>query len=107
MINLKYRGLYFNNDLPLHLYHEKGFWLIEGFNLRDEKTQVFSVDYLLDVKPYETKKRLSEKEILKKQSKEEESINLVLIKVSHVYRSWDFSRQLHKGSGCMRTSLLM
>lgn len=62
----------------LHLYHEKGFWLIEGFNLRDEKTQIYSVDHLIDVKPYETKKRLHEKEILKKQSQQEEAINLVL-----------------------------
>jgi predicted DNA-binding transcriptional regulator YafY len=62
----------------LHLYHEKSFWLIEGFNLKEEKKQIFPVDQLTDVEPYPTKIRWSKKKILEKLSKEEEEINLVL-----------------------------
>jgi predicted DNA-binding transcriptional regulator YafY len=62
----------------LHLYHEKGIWLIEGFDLKDEKRRIFPVDNLTDVKPYPAKKRLSKKKILEKLSKQEEVINLVL-----------------------------
>jgi len=62
----------------LHLYHENSLWLIEGFDLKEEKKQIFSVDYLTDVKPYQVKKRLSEQKILEKLSKQEEAINLVL-----------------------------
>lgn len=62
----------------LHLYHEKGLWLIEGFDLKDEKRQIFPVDNLTNVKPYPAKKRLSKKKILEKLSKQEEVINLVL-----------------------------
>jgi predicted DNA-binding transcriptional regulator YafY len=62
----------------LHLYHEKSFWLIEGFNLNEEKKQIFPVDQLTDVEPYPTKIRWSKKKILEKLSKEEEEINLVL-----------------------------
>lgn len=62
----------------LHLYHEKGIWLIDGFDLNDEKRRIFPVDNLTDVKPYPMKKRLSKKKILEKLSKQEEAINLVL-----------------------------
>jgi predicted DNA-binding transcriptional regulator YafY len=62
----------------LHLYHEKGLWLIEGFDLKEEKKRIFPVDHLSDVKPYESKKRLSKKKILEKLSKQEEVMNLVL-----------------------------
>jgi predicted DNA-binding transcriptional regulator YafY len=62
----------------LHLYHEKSFWLIEGFNLKEEKKQIFPVEQLTDVEPYPTKIRWSKKKILEKLSKEEEEINLVL-----------------------------
>lgn len=62
----------------LHLYHEKGLWLIEGFDLNEEKKHIFPVDHLSDVKPYESKKRLSKKKILEKLSKQEEVVNLVL-----------------------------
>jgi predicted DNA-binding transcriptional regulator YafY len=62
----------------LHLYHEKGIWLIEGFDLKDEKRRIFPVDNLTDVKPYPAKKRLSKKKILEKLRKQEEVINLVL-----------------------------
>ncbi|UPM52982.1 helix-turn-helix transcriptional regulator [Gottfriedia acidiceleris] len=60
----------------LHLYHDKGFWLIEGFDLLDEKKKIFPVDNLIDVKPHHSKKRLSKKRILEKLSKQEEEINL-------------------------------
>ncbi len=62
----------------LHLYHEKGLWMIDGFELEAEKKKVFPVDQLIDVTPYSTKKRLSKKKILEKLSKQEKEINLVL-----------------------------
>ncbi|MGE5680459.1 MAG: helix-turn-helix transcriptional regulator [Bacillota bacterium] len=62
----------------LHLYHEKGLWLIEGFDLREEKKQIFQVDHLTDIRPCEMKKRLGRKKILEKLSKQEEVFNLVL-----------------------------
>lgn len=61
----------------LHLYREKSFWLIEGFDLKEESRKIFSVDTLADVKPYPMKKRLSKKKILEKISKQEKVINLV------------------------------
>jgi predicted DNA-binding transcriptional regulator YafY len=62
----------------LHLYHENSLWLFEGFDLKEEKKQLFSVDHLISVKPYSMKKRLSEQKILEKLSKQEEIMNLVL-----------------------------
>lgn len=62
----------------LHLYHEKSLWLIEGFDLEEEKKKIFSVDNLIDVKPYLVKKSLSRKKILAKLSGQEESINLII-----------------------------
>jgi hypothetical protein len=62
----------------LHLYHENSLWLIEGFDLKEEGRQIFSVDQLTNVEPYSTKKRLSEQKILEKIISQEEVINLVL-----------------------------
>ncbi|BFH68646.1 MAG: HTH domain-containing protein [Paenibacillus dendritiformis] len=62
----------------LHLYREKGLWLIEGFDLQDERRRIYPVDNLTEVKPYSSKKRLSKKKILEKLSKQEEVVNLVL-----------------------------
>jgi predicted DNA-binding transcriptional regulator YafY len=62
----------------LHLYHENSLWLIEGFDLKEEKKHIFSVDQLIDVKPYSEEKKLSEQKILEKLKKQEEAINLVL-----------------------------
>jgi predicted DNA-binding transcriptional regulator YafY len=62
----------------LHLYHEKSLWLIEGFDLNEEKKNIFPVDHLIDVKPYQTKKRLSKKKILEKLSKQQKVSNLVV-----------------------------
>ncbi|MNW33081.1 HTH domain protein [compost metagenome] len=62
----------------LHLYHEKSLWLMEGFDLKEEKKKIFPVDGLTDVKPYPQKKRLSQKKILEKLNKQQEEINLVL-----------------------------
>ncbi|MFP7224535.1 HTH domain-containing protein [Priestia filamentosa] len=61
----------------LHLYHEKSVWLIEGFDLKEEKKQIFSVDQLTNVKPSPAKKRLSKKKVLEKLSEQEEVSNLV------------------------------
>ncbi|KOP71622.1 helix-turn-helix transcriptional regulator [Cytobacillus solani] len=62
----------------LHLYREKSLWLIEGFDLKDEKRRIFTVDNLIDVKPNPTKKRISKKKILEKLSNQEEIVNLIL-----------------------------
>ncbi|MCM3732033.1 HTH domain-containing protein [Fictibacillus nanhaiensis] len=62
----------------LHLYREKSAWLIEGFDLREEKKKIIPVDHLTDVKPYPAKKRVSRKKILEKLSKQEQALNLVL-----------------------------
>ncbi|WP_462410093.1 helix-turn-helix transcriptional regulator [Neobacillus sp. Marseille-QA0830] len=62
----------------LHLYHEKGLWLIEGFDLKEEKRKFFNVDHLIYVEPCPMKNRVSKKKILEKMSKQEEGINLVL-----------------------------
>jgi hypothetical protein len=62
----------------LHLYREKSVWMIEGFNLEEEKKQIIPVDNLTNVEPFPTKKRLSKKKILEKLSRQEEEINLVL-----------------------------
>lgn len=62
----------------LHLYHEKSLWLMEGFDLKEETKKIFPVNQLTNVEPYPPKKRLSQKKILEKLSKQEEEINLVL-----------------------------
>jgi len=62
----------------LHLYREKSIWLIEGFDLKEGKKQIFPVDNLTSVEPYPVNKRVSRKNILEKISKQEEVINLVL-----------------------------
>ncbi|WP_042464177.1 helix-turn-helix transcriptional regulator [Neobacillus dielmonensis] len=62
----------------LHLYHENSLWLIEGFDLKEEKRKIFNVDHLLHVEPFQPQTRLSKKKILEKLSEREEEINLVL-----------------------------
>lgn len=62
----------------LNLYREKSLWLIEGFDLKEKRKQIFHVDNLTDVKPYPMKKRISKKKILENLSKQEEVINFVL-----------------------------
>jgi predicted DNA-binding transcriptional regulator YafY len=62
----------------LHLYHEKSLWLIEGFDLKEEKKRIFPADILIDVKPCSSENRLSKQEIAEKLKKQEEAVNLVL-----------------------------
>ncbi|OQR57336.1 YafY family protein [Bacillus sp. CDB3] len=62
----------------LHLYKEKSHWIIEGFDLKEEKKKIFPVDHLTNVEPYKPKQRLSKKKILEKLSKRDEAINLVI-----------------------------
>ncbi|KAA0786481.1 helix-turn-helix transcriptional regulator [Bacillus wiedmannii] len=62
----------------LHLYQEKSHWIIEGFDLKEEKKMMFPVDDLINTEPYTTKKRLNKKQILEKLNKKDEAINLVL-----------------------------
>lgn len=62
----------------LHLYREKSRWLIEGFHLKEEKTQIIPVDSLTDVEPYPVKNRLSRKKILEKQRLQKKDVNLVI-----------------------------
>ncbi|WHZ02651.1 HTH domain-containing protein [Neobacillus sp. YX16] len=63
----------------LNLYREKSLWLIEGFDIKEEKRQIFQVDNLTNVKPCPTNKRWSKKKILEKLSKQNEVINLYLV----------------------------
>ncbi|UJF34022.1 helix-turn-helix transcriptional regulator [Paenibacillus hexagrammi] len=62
----------------LRLYREKSSWQIEGFDLKEEKRRIIPVDNLTDVKPYPEKKRLSNKKIAERLSKQEKAINLVV-----------------------------
>lgn len=62
----------------LHLYREKSLWLIEGFDLAEEKRRIIPVDNLSDIERFYTKKRVGKKKILEQLSKQEEFINLVL-----------------------------
>ncbi|KOY17913.1 helix-turn-helix transcriptional regulator [Paenibacillus xylanivorans] len=62
----------------LQLYREKSLWIIEGFDLEEEKRRILSVDNLTHIEPFPTKKKVSKKKILEKLSKQEEMINLVL-----------------------------
>lgn len=62
----------------LHLYREKSLWLIEGFDLAEEKRRIIPVDNLSDIERFHTKKRVGKKKILEQLSKQEELINLVL-----------------------------
>lgn len=62
----------------LHLYQEKSHWIIEGFDIKEEKKKMFLVDHLINVETYTTKTRLSKKKISEKLSKKDEAINLVL-----------------------------
>ncbi|WP_156574764.1 helix-turn-helix transcriptional regulator [Bacillus luti] len=62
----------------LHLYQERSQWIIEGFDLNEEKKMMFPVDDLINIEPYTTKKRLNKKKISEKLSKKDEIINLVL-----------------------------
>ncbi|MDU4694459.1 MAG: HTH domain-containing protein [Paenibacillus sp.] len=62
----------------LHLYHEKSLWLMEAYDLQEEKKKLFTVDQLTQVEPYSPKKRMSRKKILELLGKQEEEMNLVL-----------------------------
>ena len=62
----------------LNLHHEKGNWLIEGFDAGEEKNRIFPVSNLIDVKPDEGKSRISKKEILEKLSERSKENNLIL-----------------------------
>jgi len=62
----------------MHLYQEKSFWLIEGFDLTEEKRKIFPVDHLVDVQLYAAKKRLKKKKIEEKLSQQEQVYNLIV-----------------------------
>lgn len=62
----------------LHLYREKSVWLIEGFDLKEEKRRIIPVDDLTNVEPYPLKKRISKKKIQEQLRKQEEITNLVI-----------------------------
>ncbi len=62
----------------LHLYREKSLWLIEGFDLKEEKRRIFPVDTLTNVESNPTKRRISKKKILEKLKEQDEVFNLVL-----------------------------
>ncbi|GAB6930807.1 HTH domain-containing protein [Paenibacillus sp. JCM 10914] len=62
----------------LHLHHERSLWLIEGYDLVEEKRLIVPVDNLTHVEPYLTKKRVSKKKILETLSKQEDAFNLII-----------------------------
>jgi predicted DNA-binding transcriptional regulator YafY len=62
----------------LHLYREKSLWQMEGFDLREERTRIFPVDSLTDVKPYTAEKRVNQKVVMQKISAQDEAINLIV-----------------------------
>ena len=62
----------------LHLYLARSSWILEGFNLTEEKKWIFSVDDVVDVQPYPAKKRLSMKRILEKLNNQEQAVNLII-----------------------------
>jgi predicted DNA-binding transcriptional regulator YafY len=62
----------------LHLYHQNSIWLIEGFDLKEERKKIFPIDHLTNVISYPTKTRLSKNEVIDKLSKQEKVINLIL-----------------------------
>jgi len=62
----------------LHLYREKSLWLIEGFDLKEEKKVIYHVDHLTGIKHFPANKSWSKKKILQKLSSQEEDINLSL-----------------------------
>lgn len=62
----------------LHLYREKSLWLIEGFDLEEEKRRILSVDNLIHIESFPAKKKGSKKKILEQLSKQEEAINFVI-----------------------------
>ncbi|PKR82791.1 helix-turn-helix transcriptional regulator [Heyndrickxia camelliae] len=62
----------------LHLYQEKSLWMIEGFDLKEEKKEIFPVDQIINVHPCPLKKRLSKNKILEKINQQEKVINLIL-----------------------------
>ncbi len=43
----------------LHLYKEKSYWMIEGFDLKEEKKLMFPVDDLINIEPYTPKKEVT------------------------------------------------
>ncbi|MGM9973007.1 MAG: helix-turn-helix transcriptional regulator [Clostridiaceae bacterium] len=62
----------------LHLYHDRGLWFIEGFNLKEEKKEIIPVDIIEDVKPYVGKRSLSKKKVLDKIREQDRSVNLIM-----------------------------
>jgi predicted DNA-binding transcriptional regulator YafY len=62
----------------MHLYHEKSLWLIEGFDLKEDKKRIFPVDQLIEVKPYPSKNKVSEQKITEKLNKRGDEANLVI-----------------------------
>ncbi|WP_138493584.1 helix-turn-helix transcriptional regulator [Paenibacillus pinistramenti] len=62
----------------LHLYREKSLWMIEGFDLNEDKKRLVAVDTLLDAAPLPEKGRLTRKKILEKISRQQQVSNVVL-----------------------------
>ncbi|MDM5333832.1 HTH domain-containing protein [Ureibacillus composti] len=62
----------------LHLHHEKGNWLIEGFDMETEKRRILPVSHLVDVKANDAINKMSKKGILEKLSRGNKENNVVL-----------------------------
>ncbi|MBP2000086.1 putative DNA-binding transcriptional regulator YafY [Paenibacillus shirakamiensis] len=70
---LKYYCMYI-----LHLYREKSFWYIEGFDTVEDKRKMLTVDDLVHVEVSPIKKRMTRKRIVEKLNQQEEVYNIVL-----------------------------
>ncbi len=62
----------------LHLYHDKGIWFIEGFDLKEDKIKLLPVDNLIRIESYSEKNALNKKKILEKLKNKEALFNLIL-----------------------------
>lgn len=62
----------------LHLYHDRGLWFIEGFDLTEERKEIIPVDILTDIKSFSAKKSLSKKKILEIISKQKKTVNFII-----------------------------
>lgn len=61
-----------------HLWHEKRFWTVEGFDMEEKKKKMIPIDTIIDIMPESSKKNLTVKEILETLGKQEGATNVFL-----------------------------
>ena len=62
----------------LHLYNEKSNWLLDGYDLQEDRKRIFSVDEIIDVKTGLPEKRIGMKKVSEKLGGQKRKINLCL-----------------------------